>query len=170
MSYGDDPVSNPYAAPASKIVEESADDTSRYVGYASFGRRFLAYLIDYFLMFAIGIAMLLVAAPLMVSAENEKASLTYQIVLNIVSVALSVAYYAGMESSASQATLGKMAMGLKVTDLYGRRISLGRAVGRLFGKVISGLIFLIGFLMVIWTEKKQGLHDMMAGTLVLETR
>ena len=77
-------------------------------------------------------------------------------------------YWAGMESSAYQATLGKMALGLKVTDLQGEPISFGRATGRYFGKFISALLLGIGFLMAGWTEKKQALHDIMAGTLVVK--
>jgi uncharacterized RDD family membrane protein YckC len=77
-------------------------------------------------------------------------------------------YWAGMESSAYQATLGKMALGLKVTDLQGEPISFNRATGRYFGKIISALLLGIGFLMAGWTEKKQALHDIMAGTLVVK--
>ncbi len=79
-------------------------------------------------------------------------------------------YYAGMESSSNQATLGKMALGLRVTDLEGNRISFLRATGRYLAKIISALILMIGFIMVAFTEKKQGLHDMIAGTLVIKTR
>ena len=79
-------------------------------------------------------------------------------------------YYAGLESSANQATLGKRAMGLQVTDLDGNRIGFGKATGRYFAKIISALILLIGFIMVAFTEKKQGLHDMIAGTLVVKNR
>jgi uncharacterized RDD family membrane protein YckC len=76
-------------------------------------------------------------------------------------------YWAGMESSGYQATLGKVALGLKVTDLQGEPISFGRATGRYFGKFISALLLGIGFLMAGLTEKKQALHDIMAGTLVV---
>ena len=75
-------------------------------------------------------------------------------------------YEAFMESSCYQATLGKMIFGMKVTDLYGNRISFARASGRHFAKILSGLILCIGFIMVGFTERKQGLHDMIAGTLV----
>src|SRR6266536_729355 len=75
-------------------------------------------------------------------------------------------YEAFMLSSPYQATLGKMAFGMKVTDLSGNRISFGRATGRHFGKWISGMILCIGFIMVGLTERKQGLHDTLAGTLV----
>ena len=63
-----------------------------------------------------------------------------------------------------------MALGMKVTDLAGNRISFLRATGRYFAKIISALILFIGFIMVAFTEKKQGLHDMIAGTLVVRTR
>ncbi len=75
-------------------------------------------------------------------------------------------YNALMESSATQGTLGKMALGIIVTDMNGDRISFGKATGRFFGKIISSLILCIGFLMCAWTENKQCLHDMMAGCLL----
>ena len=75
-----------------------------------------------------------------------------------------------MESSSRQATVGKMALGLKVTDLEGRRISFARASGRHFAKYISGMILLIGYIMAGFTERKQALHDMIAGTLVQRTQ
>jgi uncharacterized RDD family membrane protein YckC len=76
-------------------------------------------------------------------------------------------YFSLLESSGWQATLGKKALGLEVTDLAGRRISFGRATGRFFAKYISAIILMIGFLMAGFTEKKQALHDILAGTLVI---
>jgi uncharacterized RDD family membrane protein YckC len=76
-------------------------------------------------------------------------------------------YFSLMESSSWQAMLGKKALGLTVTDLEGRRISFGRATGRYFAKIISTLILCIGYMMAGFTAKKQALHDMIAGTLVL---
>lgn len=75
-------------------------------------------------------------------------------------------YEAFLESSSRQATLGKMIFSLKVTDLYGNRISFARATGRHFAKYLSGFIFMIGYIMAGFTERKQALHDMIAGTLV----
>lgn len=75
-------------------------------------------------------------------------------------------YEALMLSSQYQATLGKMIFGMKVTDLAGNRISFGRATGRHFAKILSGLVLCIGYIMVGITERKQGLHDILAGTLV----
>jgi uncharacterized RDD family membrane protein YckC len=77
-------------------------------------------------------------------------------------------YHAKMESSSWQATLGKKALNLRVTDLYGARITFARATGRHFAKLITGLIPLgIGFMLAGLTERRQALHDMIAGCLVL---
>ena len=59
-------------------------------------------------------------------------------------------------------------MGIIVTDLEGRRIGFGKATGRHFAKILSALILGIGFLMVAFTQRKQGLHDILAGTLVVK--
>ena len=72
-----------------------------------------------------------------------------------------------MESSSKQATLGKLALGIVVTDLSGNRISFGRATGRYFGKIVSGMIMCIGYIMAGFTERKQALHDIMASCLVI---
>jgi uncharacterized RDD family membrane protein YckC/ribosomal protein L40E len=87
-------------------------------------------------------------------------------VMLMLSIAASWLYEAVMESSSYQATLGKMIFGMKVTDLYGNRISFARATGRHFAKILSAMILCIGFIMVGLTERKQGLHDLIAGTLV----
>lgn len=79
-------------------------------------------------------------------------------------------YFALCESSVWQATLGKLALGIRVTDLQGHRISFPRALGRYPAKMLSAIILGIGFLMVAWTQRKQGLHDMIVGTLVLNGR
>jgi len=84
--------------------------------------------------------------------------------INIAAVML---YWGLFESSPLQATPGKMVLRIKVTDIEGNRISFWRAVGRYFSKIVSGLILGIGYLMIAFTEKKQGLHDIMAGTLVV---
>ncbi len=88
-------------------------------------------------------------------------------ILNLVFSLIGLAYFVGFESSSMQGTFGKRAMGLVVTDLHGRRISLLRAVGRYFAKILSSLILLIGYIMIAFTERKQGLHDMICSTLVV---
>ena len=87
----------------------------------------------------------------------------------IFSIIIGWLYYSVMESSARQATLGKMALGIKVTDLHGSKIDFGKASGRYFGKFISSIILCIGYIMVAFTQKKQGLHDIMAGCLVVNS-
>jgi uncharacterized RDD family membrane protein YckC len=77
-------------------------------------------------------------------------------------------YFAMMESSSWQATLGKRALSIEVTDLAGQRVSFGRASGRHFSKIITNLIPLfIGYILAGFTEKKQAIHDMIASCLVL---
>lgn len=64
-------------------------------------------------------------------------------------------------------TPAKKLLGLCVRDMHGQQIGFGKALGRWAGKFLSWLLFYIGFLMAAWTSHKQGLHDLMAGTLVL---
>jgi len=86
----------------------------------------------------------------------------------LVFVALQWLYFAGMESSERQATLGKLVLSLRVTNYDGQRISFGHATGRFFAKIVSGMIpFAIGYVMAAFTARKQALHDLIAGTLVL---
>ena len=79
-------------------------------------------------------------------------------------------YYAYLESSPDQATFGKRALGLVVTDVDGNRLDFTRASIRYVGRLISGAILYIGFIMIAFTDRKQGLHDMIAGTLVVYRR
>ena len=83
-------------------------------------------------------------------------------------VVISWLYEAFLLSSERQATLGKLAMGLVVTDYNDRRLTFGRATGRHFAKYLSGVILWIGYIMVAFTDRKQGLHDMVASTLVVK--
>lgn len=63
--------------------------------------------------------------------------------------------------------MNMVAGGIKVTDREGNKVGFSKTTGRHFGKIISALILLIGFIMVAFTQKKQGLYDMMAGYLVV---
>lgn len=121
--------------------------------YAGFWRRFLAAFID-------GLVLLIPNRILM--AIFGEGGLDF-----FLSVMMDWLYFALMESSERQATLGKMALGIIVTDMEGRPISLGRATGRYFGKCISALLLCVGYIMIAFTERQQALHDMMAGTLVV---
>ncbi len=77
-------------------------------------------------------------------------------------------YFALMESGKHQATLGKMAMGIKVTGSHGEHIGFARATGRFFGKMISGMTLYFGFYMAGFTQKRQALHDLLANTFVVD--
>lgn len=126
--------------------------------YASFWARFAASFLDGLI---IGIPFFI--AKIMIFSSIFENSWTFIMFKTIVGWL----YCAGMESSNRQATFGKMALELKVTDLMGSRISFGKATARHFGKWLSAIILFIGYLMVVWTEKKQALHDQIAGTLVV---
>lgn len=76
-------------------------------------------------------------------------------------------YFAIMESSPYQATLGKMAMGIRVVDINFQRLSFARASARWFCKFFSIAICGIGFLLILLTPKQQALHDIMTGSLVV---
>jgi uncharacterized RDD family membrane protein YckC len=138
--------------------------------YAGFWLRFAAYLIDSILLglifFPLGLGL-----GLMMGAtgnnQNPELMLGLNGGLNMVSLVVTWLYSSLLESSSWQGTVGKKLIGLRVTDLDGRRISFGRATGRHFGKILSGLICLVGFIMAAFTEKHQALHDQIAGTLVL---
>jgi uncharacterized RDD family membrane protein YckC len=85
-----------------------------------------------------------------------------------VSLVFTWLYHALMESSEWQATVGKRLLGLVVTDMAGQRVSFGRATGRHFAKIITNMVpAFIGYIMAGFTERKQALHDMLAGCLVL---
>jgi uncharacterized RDD family membrane protein YckC len=141
---------------------------AQYVNYAGFWRRFAAYIIDSILLWIaqsipITLAGMNPIMPHRPGTPYNAALLTIQ----IFGWLFSWFYFALMESSHFQGTIGKLALDIKVTDMQGNRVSFGRATGRFFGKIISGIILCIGYMMAGWTERKQALHDMMAGTLVI---
>ena len=87
-----------------------------------------------------------------------------------ISILLGCTYYAGFHSSAAQATPGKMAMRIKVTNLEGERIGVGRAIVRYFATWLSAIILGLGYLLAAVTRKRQALHDMIAGTVVVNRK
>ncbi|WP_198401097.1 RDD family protein [Thiomicrospira microaerophila] len=135
--------------------------------YAGFWVRAGAYILDAFaiigISFVLGLVMMLFGIAVGVSVDLFEDEGAWNLFIFLVTWI----YFAGMESSAKQATWGKRALGLKVTDLEGNRMSFARATGRYFGKIVSYMLIFIGFIMVAFTKRKQGLHDMMAGCLVV---
>ena len=150
------------------------------VRYAGFWRRFVAHLIDQIIIGVVAFMVFLPALALLglgigagMMEETEGAiglviaAIAAYLTAILMIIVLQWLYYALMESSNKQATLGKLALGIIVTDLGGNRVTFGRATGRYFGKILSGMIFSIGFIMAAFTEKKQALHDMIASCLVV---
>jgi len=130
-------------------------------GFASFGIRVVAAIIDVFLVFAVEFAI-----GYRIDGTTPFGTLGGFLIIS--PFVLNWLYYALFESSPMQATLGKMACGILVTDLQGGRVGFWQASVRFFGMLVSNITFFIGYLMCAWTEKKQCLHDMMAGCLVLK--
>lgn len=139
--------------------------------YGGFWRRVVAYIIDAIVMNIVAVPVLMMGGvDLMAEQATEPQMGTGFWIAYLLLIVINWLYFAVMESSGKQATLGKMALGMIVTDTNGAKISFGRATGRFFGKILSSLILLIGYIMVAFTERKQGLHDMLAGTLVLKAK
>ncbi len=165
----------PYQSPAAALPTLSP--------YAGFWLRVVAHIID-LIVLGVVYGILFLAGMMFVGIgslhgaleglkNNPEAGPPVALVMMIMFIVVlgifaSWLYYAYMESSPNQGTLGKMALGLIVTNLQGRRIGFGHATGRFFAKIVTGLIPLgIGYMMAGFTEKKQALHDMIAGCLVL---
>ena len=140
------------------------------IEYAGFWKRFVACLIDglitgiigFVVGFVLGIALLVFGV-----APEVLLDPAVQLGFNIFGFVIGVSYFVLMECSKFQGTIGKMALGIKVTDLEGNQIGFAKAFGRYCGKIVSAIIVGIGFLMVAFTERKQGLHDSMSGCLVV---
>ncbi len=153
--------------------------------YGGFWLRFVAYLVDSVVM---GIAVLAIFIPLVAitgaaahlqglqemqrrgQPDPAAVAAIISVFVTLIGAALLITwlYHAYFESSSWQATPGKRVMNLYVTDLSGQPISFLNATGRHFSKIVTGLIPLfIGYIMAAFTERRQALHDMIAGTLVL---
>jgi uncharacterized RDD family membrane protein YckC len=127
--------------------------------YAGFLIRVGAYIIDAIILWAIYFVVRMALGDLMFAQIGT-----------IINLGLGASYFALMESSRYQATVGKMAVSIQVGDRVGGRISILNAFGRYFAKMISALLLCIGFLMVGWDDKSQGLHDKLADTYVFYGR
>ena len=172
-------------------IPVSTQPAATRLPYAGFWERFGAYLIDGLILgvpFGIVVVVLIVtfggfgmmlhgiqANPQVDQQVDPRAAMAFvapmfmAFFLGMIGfVIIQWLYFAGMESSARQATFGKSVMSLRVTNSEGRRISFGHATGRFFAKIVSGMVPLaIGYIMAAFTERKQALHDFIAGTLVL---
>ena len=155
--------------------------------YAGFWKRVAAFILDIIVLwipttlieatFGIGAAKEILKQASLNAAGDPHAMLAAQVQFYttmwpalLAGFVLTWWYYALCESSAWQATVGKLALGIRVTDMQGRRLTLARALIRYPAMLLSQLILFIGYIMVAFTQRKQGLHDMIAGTLVLNGR
>ncbi len=176
------PAVQPAAQPPQAWPPPPQGAVTAQLPYAGFWKRFAAYLIDGLILDAvalvvIGVVILVIGGGAVLSGNQNigdfATAMTGFAILLLVLLffGLIVAvwlYFAKMESSPSQATIGKRVMGIYVTDLQGQRLTFGKATARFFSKIITGLIPLaIGWIMAAFTEKRQALHDMIAGTLVM---
>ncbi len=173
---------SPAPAGAPMGIRAAATTAFPPLRYAGFWLRFVAYVIDGMIVggvFLIIFGFLAAVTGIGSTLRNIRpgddpgdvvALLGVTFIFAILGIALVGVwlYYALLESSSWQGTLGKKVLGLAVTDTEGRRISFGRASGRYFAKFVTNLIPLfIGYILAGFTERKQAIHDMIAGCLVL---
>jgi len=124
------------------------------VEYAGFWMRFAAYIIDFIILFVVGIVLAIAVGGTSGAALQFAVGIVYTIGFWI----------------AEGATPGKMALGIKITTVDGDDIDFGRALLRYVGYIASAIILLIGYFMIAFTGQKRGLHDYIAGTVVIKTR
>jgi uncharacterized RDD family membrane protein YckC len=149
--------------------------------YGGFWIRLLAHIIDHIILGAVAAPLFFVTVlPSIIriaqQADRDQEPSPEMIITIISSAFVYIAlafvgqwlYEALLTSSSWQATIGKRILHLKVVDEAGNRISFGRATGRFFAKILSSMFMCIGFIMIAFTDRKRGLHDMLAGTLVVK--
>ena len=141
--------------------------------YAGFWIRVAASLIDSIIVnvialiigFTVGVVFGFVMASQ--GADSQAIEDLSGLLGGLIGMSVGFVYEVCFTSSKWQATIGKRAFGLKVVDAQGQRISFLRATGRYFAKIISAILLFIGYMMVGWTKRKQGLHDIIAATYVI---
>lgn len=145
--------------------------------YAGFWRRFGALLIDIILMniisffvgFGVGLVIGVLTAVLFHGDRNMAGMAT--IMSALISIVCSIVLYWLYEAfllSMSGQTLGKKALGIRVVTLQGNNLTFLHATGRHFARMLCGLTISLGYLMTLFTERKQGLHDLVAQTVVIK--
>lgn len=161
----DAPGTSPGVAPVPPATAGTSATATVNV-YGGFWRRVGASILDSLILYAVMFVVILAMAIGETGNEADSAAAGLWAVL--ASNVFAWLYSALLESSSRQATLGKMAFGIRVTDLNGQRIGFGRATGRYFAKWISGFTLGVGFVMAGFTQRRQTLHDKIAGTLVVK--
>lgn len=167
-----EPVS-PYAPPKAQVAENDGFVAGGRVVYAGFWKRAAASLID---SFVVGIVAgmvgmvfgLMMVAMMGAGGYDEGMAILLQIINQLVAFGLGATYFGWMHSSSMQASVGKLAVGIKVVRSDGTRISFARGFGRYFGYLLSSLTIGIGLIMAGFTDRKRALHDMICDTLVVD--
>lgn len=143
----------------------------RKVVYGGFRRRWLAAILDVLILMIPGQLVLMVIRIPWVSELDAGTSPLLASLLALINSVISLCfnwiYFALMESSHRQATVGKMALGLIVTNETGGRVTFGQATGRYFGRILSAIILLMGYFMNLWDPRRQTLHDKLSHCLVV---
>lgn len=153
--------------PGGSLQPQPADAASApSVMYAGFWLRAVACVIDSIVLVIAATLLAMLVGMSLVAIDEFQASRYAELAIIVV---LSWLYFSFMESSPGGATLGKMALGLRVVTAEGQRLGFAQATGRYFAKYVSWAILGIGFIMAAFTDKKRGLHDVIAGTLVVRT-
>ncbi|MEG0450300.1 MAG: RDD family protein [Lysinibacillus sp.] len=129
-----------------------------------FWKRFVAHFIDIFIISIIGTILMLPFIAIGVSSQSEVVSNLLPILYILAVIAIVLAYMIVLESSNMQGTFGKKALGMVVVDENGERITIKKSIVRTGSKIGLSWFFYIGYIMVAFTERKQGLHDMIAKT------
>jgi len=154
-------------------ISMSGENLMRHARYAGFWFRALALFIDTIFSTVIAFIVLfpiafMLFASVADSATSKELETMGEFMGNVMRWIITWLYFTLFESSKWQATPGKKLLGLRVTNLNGERIGFGKANGRYWSQIISVLILFVGYIMAAFTEKKQALHDMIAGTLVVK--
>ncbi|WP_255987581.1 RDD family protein [Chitinolyticbacter albus] len=163
------PLPTPVPAVAPAVVDPGPPEP------AGFWTRFAALVIDgmvlgmasWVVFIVVTIAMGISAAALGDAIDGASAAIGFMLVGWLLIFAMSWVYFSFQESSSAQASLGKRAVGLYVADGAGARIGLGRATGRWFAHALSNVTLCIGYLIQPFTPRRQALHDLVSGTVVM---
>lgn len=167
---------SPYAPPRAEVQSADGYVAGADVVYAGFWKRFAALFIDSLIVgvaYYAAIVLMAVAGFGLGGLAPDGSALGVGMIAMLAGVyilypVISAAYYVGFEASSLQATPGKMAVGIKVTDGDGRRLGRARALGRWASHLLCYVTLYIGYIMAAFTDRKRGLHDLVAGTLVVD--
>ncbi len=163
-------------------MAETEENTEEYIElpYAGFLNRFVAFVLDYLLIsITMGVVLTFFLPAEFMAQGPEAFEYNEDYVRDLTEAAgpwqyvfflVWGIYNTLMHASKWQATLGKRAMGIIVTDLEGERLSLGKALLRFLWKLLSTFTLFIGYIFALFTSRRQALHDMIAGSIVLKYR